>query len=452
MKRNQSKNNRKMNTLPIYELKISSNVDDDSEVNFVALVDKPAIEKNFMAFQFVEPSKGERKDDFLPRCISYVMNEGKDNEQAVAICNSMWEQHFAETSYSDYPKAAKENAQTALNWAEKNGWGDCGTQVGKARANQLAKGEPISRDTIARMASFERHRQNSQKELGDGCGRLMWLAWGGDEGIAWAQRKLEQIDKFAKAKISFDYDDTLLTAKRKELAKKAIANGEDVYIISARDSKDAMLATANDLGISESKVYATGSNEAKIAKIKELGISKHYDNNADVIKQLGSIGEKFMQQYFAVTNEDKRIVSGPLMIAEKPIYRNDEFGEYYIKFTADTIKEIAIKYAKKGFQNNVNLMHDDGQIVNGLTMFESFICDKSRGIMPMQGFEDVSDGSWFGSFYVENDNVWNDIKAGKFKGFSVEGLFKYKPLEEEMTAEMLADEINNILSCTDGDY
>ena len=44
------------------------------------------------------------------------------------------------------------------------------------------------------MAAFERHRQNSQKELGDGCGRLMWLAWGGDEGIEWAQRKLKQID------------------------------------------------------------------------------------------------------------------------------------------------------------------------------------------------------------------------------------------------------------------
>jgi len=96
-------------------------------------------------------------------------------------------------SYTDYPKGAIENAKTALRYAEKNGWGDCGTDVGKQRANQLAKGEPISEDTIARMASFERHRQNSTKELGDGCGRLMWLAWGGDEGIEWAQRKLEQI-------------------------------------------------------------------------------------------------------------------------------------------------------------------------------------------------------------------------------------------------------------------
>lgn len=98
-------------------------------------------------------------------------------------------------SYNDYPEAAKENAKIALRWAEKNGWGSCGTPVGKARANQLANGENISEDTISRMASFERHRQNSQKELGDGCGRLMWLAWGGDEGIAWAQKKLEQIRK-----------------------------------------------------------------------------------------------------------------------------------------------------------------------------------------------------------------------------------------------------------------
>ena len=96
-------------------------------------------------------------------------------------------------SYTDYPKQAQENAKVALRWAEENGWGECGTPVGKIRANQLANGEAISEETISRMASFERHRENSTRELGDGCGRLMWLAWGGDEGIEWAQRKLEQI-------------------------------------------------------------------------------------------------------------------------------------------------------------------------------------------------------------------------------------------------------------------
>lgn len=110
-------------------------------------------------------------------------------------------------TYNDYPKAASENAKTALRWAEENGWGSCGTAVGKRRANQLANGENISRDTIARMAAFERHRQNSNKKLGDGCGRLMWLAWGGDEGIAWAQRKLEQIDNEKMTACSHFSDD-----------------------------------------------------------------------------------------------------------------------------------------------------------------------------------------------------------------------------------------------------
>jgi len=98
-------------------------------------------------------------------------------------------------SYTDYPEQATENAKIALRYAEENGWGSCGTPVGKARANQLANREPISENTIARMASFERQRQNSDRALGEGCGRLMWLAWGGDAGIEWASRKLKQIRK-----------------------------------------------------------------------------------------------------------------------------------------------------------------------------------------------------------------------------------------------------------------
>ena len=101
---------------------------------------------------------------------------------------------FAEESYTDYPESAVINAKRALNYAEKNGWGSCGTLIGKARANQLANKEPISRDTIARMASFKRHQQNKEVPYGEGCGGLMWDAWGGTEGIEWAIKKLEQID------------------------------------------------------------------------------------------------------------------------------------------------------------------------------------------------------------------------------------------------------------------
>lgn len=99
--------------------------------------------------------------------------------------------------------------------------------------------------------------------------------------------------KLAAEKISFDYDDTFSTLKGLQLAIDLIKNGADVYIISARNSKNGMLARANKAGILFSKVYATGSNKAKVEKVKELGISKHYDNNPDVIKELGSKGILF---------------------------------------------------------------------------------------------------------------------------------------------------------------
>ena len=97
-------------------------------------------------------------------------------------------------TYNDYPKSASNNAKRAIKYADKNGWGKCGTQVGKIRANQLAKGEKISRETISRMASFKRHQQHKDVPYSEGCGGLMWDAWGGTSGVEWAINKLKEID------------------------------------------------------------------------------------------------------------------------------------------------------------------------------------------------------------------------------------------------------------------
>ncbi len=98
-------------------------------------------------------------------------------------------------TYSDYPKAATNNAKRAIKYKEESGNPkNCGTPVGWTRARQLANREALSRDTIARMSSFARHRQNKDVPYEEGCGGLMWDAWGGDEGIDWAQRKLKEID------------------------------------------------------------------------------------------------------------------------------------------------------------------------------------------------------------------------------------------------------------------
>lgn len=434
-----------MEKLPIYRFKVGE--DDEAEVTAVALVDMPAIEMNWQAFRqemLVSPKEGESKDEFVSRCIGIEVGNGYEQEQAAAMCYAKWDEKkftgekvsfdFDETlntaegmklamseidkgndvyiisargdkesmlsvadelgiphdkvfatgsnkakvdkivelgikmhydnnadvikalgtigekfaeSYTDYPEAAKENAKIALRWAEENGWGDCGTPVGKQRANQLANGEAISRDTIARMAAFERHRQNSNKKLGDGCGRLMWLAWGGDEGIAWAQRKLEQIDK---------------------------------------------------------------------------------------------------KQFKFAADKEKRIISGPLMVADLPILRIDENGEYYGLFTAEDIYNIRNKFFKKSYTKEVNAMHDSNQMIEGVYMIESFLIDSKRGIHSPAGFK-LTDGSWFGSYKVDNDEVWNEfIKTGKFKGFSVEGVFNMVKIDKkpQTTIEKIIEIVKQI--------
>jgi hypothetical protein len=133
-----------------------------------------------------------------------------------------------------------------------------------------------------------------------------------------------------------------------------------------------------------------------------------------------------MKAAFAIQDEEQRIISGPLIVADRRIYRRDDKGEYYVVFPRETVKAIAIKYFKKGYQGNVNLMHDSGQVVGGVTMFESWIKDSERGIPGMEGFEDLPDGTWFGSFKVDNEDVWARIKSGEVKGFSVEGIFNYE--------------------------
>jgi uncharacterized protein YdbL (DUF1318 family) len=117
------------------------------------------------------------------------------HEKAAEVWAAIISSGKYEETYNDYPESASNNAKKALKWAEENGWGECGTAVGKARANQLANKENISRDTIARMASFKRHQQNKDVPYSEGCGGLMWDAWGGTSGIEWAINKLKQIDK-----------------------------------------------------------------------------------------------------------------------------------------------------------------------------------------------------------------------------------------------------------------
>lgn len=129
----------------------------------------------------------------------------------------------------------------------------------------------------------------------------------------------------------------------------------------------------------------------------------------------------------AVSNEEKRIARGVLLRADFPIYRNDrQAGEYYVVFTRETIRKIAERFLAESRQGYVNRMHLPDSDVEGVELVQLFIKDTAAGINPT-GFEDVEDGSLFGEYHVVNEGIWAAIKAGTYRGFSIEGLFTMTP-------------------------
>ena len=128
---------------------------------------------------------------------------------------------------------------------------------------------------------------------------------------------------------------------------------------------------------------------------------------------------KHIDYSFSVQNEEKRLVSGIAMVADRPIYREtpDKKG-YYVVFSKDTIEKIAHRFAKNNYAFNISVGHKVD--VPDCYVVESFIINKERGICPKE-FADVEDGSWYTSVKIDNDDVWNAIKNGDgLNGFSVE--------------------------------
>jgi hypothetical protein len=156
--------------------------------------------------------------------------------------------------------------------------------------------------------------------------------------------------------------------------------------------------------------------------------------------------EEYTEMKLAIVSEEKRIISGALMLANTPIYRKppEVPEEGYVVFSKETVYKMVQKFFKTGCNSNVNLLHLNELQMDDVVLFESFISDIDRGIMPMKGFEDAPDGSWFGSFKVYNDAVWEMIKAGDLRGFSIQGSFGV--VKPELSEENTIDKIKEILN------
>lgn len=96
-------------------------------------------------------------------------------------------------SYSDYPDSVKNNAKRGIELNERQN-NKCGTQVGKIRATQLAKGQPISVETIKRMYSYlSRAETYYDPNKTTECGTISYLLWGGKSALGWSRNKLREL-------------------------------------------------------------------------------------------------------------------------------------------------------------------------------------------------------------------------------------------------------------------
>lgn len=132
---------------------------------------------------------------------------------------------------------------------------------------------------------------------------------------------------------------------------------------------------------------------------------------------------------YNVESDEKRQVFGLVMAADMPIYRRDDNGfEYYITYSKETIALMAEKYLKMSLQNNVDTQHSF-ELEDGIFMNQLFVKDTEKGVSP-KGYEDYKDGSLFAQFHIANDSVWDEVKKGTYKGFSLAGVFNVEPKEE----------------------
>jgi len=136
--------------------------------------------------------------------MSEMISESEATEILLEIKDFIESKRVDLATYSDYPDGVVNNAKRVLAWVEKNGWGSCGTAVGKRRASQLASRQSITVSTIKRMYSFlSRHAPDleASTSYGDGCGKLMYDAWGGKAALRWARGKLKELGEIDMAEV-----------------------------------------------------------------------------------------------------------------------------------------------------------------------------------------------------------------------------------------------------------
>lgn len=150
-----------------------------------------------------------------------------------------------------------------------------------------------------------------------------------------------------------------------------------------------------------------------------------------------------------LSNEEKHVVTGPALIPNKKIirYNKKTYKPFYVFFSEDTIEEVSQTFLRDNKNYNWDLEHD-GEKASDIFITESWLVEDSENDKANALGFSVPKGTWMVSAKVNNADVWNKIKSGELRGFSIEGPFLPYTVEEE-DYDALLSQVKNILSQDD---
>jgi len=204
--------------------------------------------------------------------MSEMISESEATEILLEIRDYLESKRVDLATYSDYPDGVVNNAKRVLKWVEENGWGSCGTAVGKRRASQLASKSKITVSTIKRMYSFlSRHAKDleASTSYSDGCGKLMYDAWGGKAALRWARGKLRELGEIDLAKAP--NSDTPNPNPKGEGTARGSAKGKTGAKVSAKD-RATLKKKADEFNKKHKEKLGYGVTVGQLASVYQRGL------------------------------------------------------------------------------------------------------------------------------------------------------------------------------------
>ena len=151
---------------------------------------------------------------------------------------------------------------------------------------------------------------------------------------------------------------------------------------------------------------------------------------------------------FKVVDEERRIVVGFALVPEKRILRLMGGKKFNIYFTKETVAQAAEDFMKKMMLKKFTTDHEEK--VDGITVIESWVVEDAKHDKSNLYGLGAKGGEWVLMSKIDNNEVWDEVKAGKFKGYSIEARFdgfeQLQSKNKETMEEQIIKELNAVLS------